>query len=119
MVTVTERVSKANMARTLAAYAAQLAGYGIINEHAAARITWGAPYGQVMYVYVLTNHEAYHDVPGFTGSSGSGFVTLREGYGRVRQAMRTISDAFAAGEWDSEKASRVRAAVLAAHNVKA
>ena len=116
---MTERITKANMAQTLAAYAAGLAGHGIMDEYAAARITWGAPYGQVMYVYVLTNHEAHHDVPGFGGTGGSGFLTLREGYGRVQQAMRTISDAFAAGEWDSERASRVRAAVLAAHNVKA
>lgn len=116
-----DRITRASMARALAHYAATLAGHGIMDEERAARITWGAFYGQVLYVVSGRDdrHVPVHDVPGFVGSGGSGFLSLREGYDRVLQSWHTVVDAFAAGEYDEGAASRVRAAVLAAHGVTA
>jgi hypothetical protein len=125
-----ERITKENMARALANYAALLAGLDFMpggedrdaREARAARITWAAPYGQVMYVMTSKRPTGpgadIHDVPGFMGSGGSGFVTLREGYERVMQSMRTLSDLNMRFPFDHDRAERVRAAVLDAHGVK-
>ena len=118
-----DRVTRANMARALANYAATLAGYGFMEERHAACITWGAFYGQVQYV-VSGRGDGYvpiHDVAGFRGSHGSGFTSLREGYDRVLQANRTVSDVGEVSPltFDHEAAGRVRDAVLAAHKVTA
>lgn len=120
-----DRVTRANMARALANYAATLAGYGLMQEERAAFITWGAFYGQVNYVVSresgIGGSIPVHDVAGFRGSHGSGFTSLREGYDRVLQANRTVSDVGEVSPltFDHEVAGRVRAAVLAAHKVTA
>lgn len=117
------RITRASMARALANYASTLAGYGLVDEERAARITWGAWYGQVQYV--VSGHDdrhiPVHDVPGFRGSGGSGFTSLREGYERVLHASRTVSDVGEGSPlvFDHERATRVRAAVLSAHGVTA
>jgi len=55
-----------------------------------------APYGQVMYLVRWEggqdNRRPIHDLPGFVGSGGSGFVTKREAYDRIWQAARTLYD---------------------------
>lgn len=118
-----DRITRARMAHALAHYASTLAGYGLYGEDRASRMTWGAWYGQVQYVVSGHDdrHVPVHDVPGFRGSSGSGFTSLREGYERVLHSARTIGDIAETAPlaYDRAVAARVRAAVLAAHGVNA
>lgn len=116
---MSDRITRASMARALAHYAATLAGYGLFDEERAARVTWGAWYGHVQYV--VSGHDdrhiPVHDVPGFRGSGGSGFTSLRDGYDRVLQSSRTVGDVGDGSPFDYDRAARVRAAVLSAHGV--
>lgn len=113
-----ERITKTNMARALAHYAGMLAAHGFMSVEDASRVTWAAPYGQCMYVVIDTGSGYAHDVPGFTGSGGSAFTTLREGYERVQQSASAIGDALAGVYGNPMAYQTVRDAIKAHHGVK-
>lgn len=98
-------------------YAVTLAAYGLMPADVARTVGVHSPYGPVMYVcrYADGATVPEHDVPGFDGSAGAGFVTVREGLDRVRQSTRTLHEiARAAGwRWDDVTADTVTAAGVA------
>lgn len=57
-------------------------------------ISLARPYGQIYYV--VTHHidggDLRHDVPGFLGSGGSGFVSKREAHDAIWQTSRVLFD---------------------------
>lgn len=67
-----------------------------------------APYGHVWYVVRYVPHAAgrgmvpVHDVPGFMGSGGSGFITRREAVDAIRQVVRTLWDLVELQRADSD-----------------
>ena len=90
---MTQRITNADMARALSFLADNLAAYGWTPEDG-YELSWGNPYGQVHYVFTYSKakHDYRHDVPGFLGSGGSGFTSKREGYDRIYQTARVLSD---------------------------
>lgn len=107
-----ERVTITNVRRAAAHYAATLAGYG---WGRAVVIDIRAPYGRTWYVVTaddMTGTVA-HDVPGFTGSGGSGFVTAREGHARILAASHAVADLgrLLGLPFDSDAANVARLAV--------
>jgi hypothetical protein len=88
-----ERVTGERMARALAMYgdALERHGWRPVDGYALA---YGRPYGHVFYVFTRdgVSGAIRHDVPGFTGSGGSGAVSLRELCDRVWQSARVIGD---------------------------
>lgn len=54
------------------------------------------PYGHVHYVVRYDGHRPCHDLPGFVGSGGSGFVTRREAVAALNAAASTLYDL---GQW--------------------
>ena len=110
---MSERATLTALRREAASLAYCLGGYG---WDRAGLIRIRAPYGQLMYV-VTDDHT--HDVPGFEGSGGSGFLTYREGIERIRQTRRTMFEwarATRAG-FDSAAADAARSSVLAAYGI--
>ena len=89
------RVTNDDIASAVAAYGRALASVGVVID-ADDAIGVAAPYGQVMYLIRWeggrTGRRPMHDLPGFTGSSGSGFLTKREAYDRIWLAARTLGD---------------------------
>lgn len=87
------RITHADMEKALGFLADNLAAMGWTPEDG-YELSWGNPYGQVHYVFTYNKrkHDYRHDVPGFLGSGGSGFMSKREGYERIYQAARVLSD---------------------------
>ena len=112
---MTQRITNRDVAGQLARYAATLAGGGVLGENEAASIRLAAPYGMVTYVLRYVEGRPEHDVPGFTGSGGSGFTSKREAFTRISQAADAVRDVlqYAPEEWDSFTYDRVFRAVLA------
>lgn len=89
-----DRVTRRDVSARVAAYAGALAGLGLMPAHQAVEITWGAPYGQVLYVYRNPEHShgLWHDVVGFQGSGGSGKITTRALHDALGQALRVLHE---------------------------
>lgn len=106
-----DRITIRNVRRAAAYYAGTLAGLG---WERADRIDVRAPYGRVWYVVTYDETRPAHDVPGFEGSGGSGFVTARDGHAAIMSAMRTASDLrrVLGLPFDQAAATRARVAVL-------
>jgi len=83
------RVTDKNVRRAVAHYARTLAGYG---WGRGSLIDYQAPYGQVTYLVTDDGGRISHDVPGFTGTGGAGFVTAREAYARIHAAAAAVAD---------------------------
>ena len=98
------RITDKNVRRACAHYARMLGGHG---WGRAQHITYRAPYGQVTYILTDDGNGIEHDVPGFTGSGGSGFVPPREAHARILSAASAIADyARATGrEYDDDTGS--------------
>lgn len=91
---MTNRITNSDIDRTLEAYASTLARNGHPLPEG-SHLAWGAPYGQVFYVFRVLDGKPgnyVHDVPGFWGSGGSGCITKRDLYERIQTAMRTVSE---------------------------
>jgi hypothetical protein len=90
-----QRVTNQDIENAVAGYRRALASVGVVID-ADDTIGVAAPYGQVMYLIRWEggkdNRRPVHDLPGFTGSSGSGFLTKREAYDRIWLAARTLGD---------------------------
>lgn len=82
------RVTNDDIANAMRHYQTALAAHGIYIDS----LTVAAPYGQVLYLFRYEDHMPVHDLPGFVGSGGSGFLTKREAYDRISQAARTLFD---------------------------
>jgi hypothetical protein len=110
---MSERATQAALRREAAALAYCLGGHG---WERAGLIRIRAPYG--MLIYVVTDDHT-HDVPGFEGSGGSGFLTLREGIERIRQARRTMFEwaRITDAPFRFEAAEAARDAVRAAYGI--
>lgn len=90
---MTERVTKENLRGALVFYARALESVGRPVPVEEMRIS--NPYGRVMYLYRIDPADPYrpiHDLPGFVGSAGSGFLTKREAYDQIRLAARVMAD---------------------------
>jgi len=89
-----ERITEHDLVIALNAYIATLKNYGLVTPKTIEKIKIAAPYGMVRYVVIYNNelHHFTHSLPGFTGSSGSGFMTKREGYEKLWQTTNTIRD---------------------------
>ena len=87
-----ERMTKAAAAEAAKHYAAALERSGLISTEQAKQVCIAAPYGQVHYLvrYDKQVHAYYHDLPGFTGSGGSGSLSLRDLVERVRHSTGLI-----------------------------
>lgn len=83
------RITEKNVRRSVAHYARMLAGYG---WERAALIDFRAPYGQVSYLLTYDETRPEHDVPGFTGSGGSGLTSWREAHARIHGAAAAVAD---------------------------
>lgn len=83
-----DRITNQRLANALAHYKRACDGAGINTEG----LCIAAPYGQVTYVLRYVEHMPTHDMPGFTGSGGSGFTTKRDLYNALQTAARTLFD---------------------------
>ena len=90
----TTRMTQAEAQAAATRYAQTLANAGVICDDHADQVTIAKPYGQVWYLvrYDRDAHAYYHDIPGFTGSGGSGAISLRELVERVRHSTGLIFD---------------------------
>lgn len=88
------RITKAEAAGAAARYAEALQRAGIITPEQVGQVTVAQPYGLVWYLvrYDKTGHQYHHDLPGFTGSDGSGKMSLRELVELVRHSTGLIYD---------------------------
>lgn len=88
-----QRVTKQDIENAVKGYRRALAAVGF---ELADPIGVAAPYGQVSYLVRWEggedNRRPVHDLPGFTGSSGSGFLSKREAYDRIWLAARVLGD---------------------------
>lgn len=87
------RISTADIEAALRRYTRALEQHGIVPETPAVI---AAPYGQVYYV-MRYDHDRRptHDLPGFTGSGGSGLLTRRAAYEALMLAAGVLEDAAA------------------------
>jgi hypothetical protein len=84
-----QRVTNEDVRHAVEAYRAAAERLGVNVDG----LTLAAPYGQVNYLCRWVDGGGHvHDLPGFQGSSGSGFVTKREAWERVWQAARVLQD---------------------------
>jgi hypothetical protein len=89
-----ERMTKAAAQAAAQAYAEALERAGMISPDQAEQVTLACPYGQVWYLvrYDKDKHYYHHDLPGFTGSGGSGKIKLRDLVELVRHSTGLIYD---------------------------
>jgi len=90
----TKRMTQAEAQAAATAFAEALGRAGMITPEQVDQVSIACPYGQVWYLvrYDKTGHRYYHDLPGFTGSGGSGKMSLRELVELVRHATGLIYD---------------------------
>ena len=88
------RATHETVAHALTRYVHALAqhGYNIPDPGDPGGPTLTAPYGQVYYVVRYDGHRPVHDLPGFVGSAGSGFLTRREAVAAINAAASTLYD---------------------------
>jgi hypothetical protein len=92
------RVTNADLAAAVAAYVSALNAFrgdlGLA-PIPVADVDVRAPYGQVLYLVRRDPGTGAweHDLPGFEGSGGSGFVTKREAYEALSLATGTLRGA--------------------------
>jgi hypothetical protein len=88
------RMTQADAQSAARGYAEALQRAGMITPEQVEQVTLARPYGQVWYLvrYDKTEHRYHHDLPGFTGSGGSGKMSLRELVEMVRHSTGLIYD---------------------------
>ena len=91
---MTERITTERIGQAIDAYTRAATSAGILTPEQAEQVGLARPYGQVWYLvrYDAARHAYLHDLPGFIGSGGSGFISKRQAYDRIQQASRTIWD---------------------------
>ena len=89
-----ERMTKAAAAEAARRYAEALERSNLISADQVEQVCIAAPYGKVHYLvrYDKTAHRYEHDLPGFTGSGGSGSFSLRDLVEKVRHSTGLIYD---------------------------
>lgn len=86
------RITKQDLANATDGYRRAVVAAGLRTQEQADTIRIAAPYGQVLYLIERIDGNISHTLPGFTGSTGSGFLTSREAYDSIWLAARTLDD---------------------------
>lgn len=88
---MTSRITSANVHAALENYSRALIVAGFEHDPASLRVE--APYGQVWYVLRRDEeNRIQHDLPGFHGSTGSGFLSRRDLYNALHLAASVLFD---------------------------